>query len=235
VTTRRTTAAVAGIRLPDSEVALAATRLSQGASDRVLYAHAVRSYLFAALLARHDRMRVDDEALYVGCVLHDIGLTPGFVDPVEAFEYVSANVAEDLTSTFGWAQERRSNVQRAIVLHMAEEVTPSASPEARALESGVALDVTGHRFADIEESAWREVVRHFPRGPFKRDFAALMQREATQKPHCAAAALVARGLLDRIRRGPFDDSSADDVGAPAGLGGSKSVRMRSEQPSSLRK
>ncbi|HEU5279799.1 MAG TPA: HD domain-containing protein [Gaiellaceae bacterium] len=202
----RTTRAVAGIRLPDSDVASAAELLSREASDRVLYAHAVRSYLFAALLARDDGLRVDDEALYVGCVLHDIGLVPGYEDPVKSFEHVSADVAVDLTSWFGWQPERRSNLHRAIVLHMAAEVSESESPETRALEAGVALDVTGSRLADIDERTCVEIFRHFPRGAFKRDFARLMHREAERKPHSAAAALTNRGLLDRIRKAPFEDT-----------------------------
>jgi hypothetical protein len=66
---------VAGVRVPDSDAARAAERLSREASPRTLYAHAVRSFLYASLLAKRDRERVDEEALYVGCVLHDIGLT----------------------------------------------------------------------------------------------------------------------------------------------------------------
>ena len=199
------TSGVAGIRLPDTEPALAAKRLSRDASDRMLYAHAVRSYLFAALLARHDGMKVDDEALYVGCVLHDIGLTPSYADSVKAFEHVSADVAVDLMGSFGWSDERNSNLHRAIVLHMAAEVAESESSEARALEAGVAFDVTGHRLDDVQESARREIFRHFPRGAFKQDFATIMQREAERKPQCAAAELVKCGLLERIRQAPFED------------------------------
>lgn len=206
MTTGRIASVVAGIRLPDSEVASGAEQLSREASDRMLYAHAVRSYLFAALLAHHDGMTVDDEALYVGCVLHDIGLTPSYGDPVKAFEHVSADVAVDLIGAFGWQPERRSNVHRAIVLHMAEEVAESESPEARALEAGVAFDVTGDRLADVDERACGEIFRHFPRGAFKRDFARLMQREAERKPRCAAAALTKLGLLDRIWKAPFEDT-----------------------------
>jgi HD superfamily phosphodiesterase len=204
----RTASVVAGIRLPDSEVASVAEQLSREASDRMLYAHAVRSYLFAVLLARLDGLSVDDEALYVGCVLHDIGLTPSYEDPVKAFEHVSADVAVDLTGSFGWRPERSSNLHRAIVLHMAEEVAESESPEARALEAGVALDVTGNRLAEVDERAYLEIFRHFPRGAFKRDFARLMQREAERKPRCAAAALTNRGLLDRIRNAPFEDTES---------------------------
>jgi hypothetical protein len=148
----------------------------------MLYAHAVRSYVFAALLARHDRMHVDDEALYVGCVLHDIGLTPDYEQPVAPFEQVSADIAVALAGRFGWPSERRETLADAIVLHMAAEVGADESPEARALEAGVAVDCTGRRLDDIAAPAVAEVLRQLPRGPFKRDFAALLKQEATRQP-----------------------------------------------------
>jgi hypothetical protein len=127
---------LAGVGLPDSASAQAAERLCRAASQRVFYAHAVRSYLFAALLARHDGMRVDQEVLFVGCVLHDIGLTNAYEHPARPFEYVSADVAVDLTVPFGWSLARQDLLHRAIVLHMASEVDASESPEVRARGRG---------------------------------------------------------------------------------------------------
>ena len=82
-------AAVADVRIPDSAAArdaeaLArdAEALARDASSTMLYGHAVRSYLYAALLADRDGTRHDEELLHVGCVLHDIALTPRFADPV---------------------------------------------------------------------------------------------------------------------------------------------------------
>lgn len=173
---------VAGVRVPDTGAARAAERLCREASSRMLYAHAVRSYLFAALLARHDRIHVDDELLYVGCVLHDIGLTPDYEQPVTPFERVSADIAVGLSAQFGWPDARRETLADAIALHMAAEVGADESPEARALEAGVAVDCTGRRLDDIAVPAVAEVLRQLPQGPFKREFAALLQREAARKP-----------------------------------------------------
>jgi HD superfamily phosphodiesterase len=197
---------VADIRVPDSDAARAAERLSREQSPQTLYAHAVRSFLFASLLARRDRQLVDEEALYVGCILHDIGLTPRHKHPSRAFEYVSADVAMELSETFDWPERRRSDLGRAIILHMAEEVAASETAEARLLEAGVALDVTGHRLADVDSFALREILRRLPRGPFKNEFSALMREEAEGKPGCAAAALIDRGLIGRIAAAPFPDT-----------------------------
>jgi HD superfamily phosphodiesterase len=194
---------VAGVRVPNSDAARAAHRLCRDASPPVLYAHAVRSFLYASLLADRERERVDAEALYVGCVLHDIGLTPSHQHPSRPFEHISAEVAVELTSTFGWPEVRRCDLRRAIILHMAEEVAASETAEARFLEAGVALDCTGRRFAEIAERAQGEILRRLPRGPFKSEFSTLMRAEADRKPGCAAATLIRAGLIERIAAAPL--------------------------------
>jgi hypothetical protein len=196
---------IAGVRPPDTAVARAAEGLCREASDWALYAHTARSYYFAMLLARGERVGVDEEALYVGCILHDIGLTPAYDDPVRPFEHISA-AAANLVSTFRWPRVRRDNLERAVILHMADEVDDGESPEARMLEAGVACDVTGHRLDELDPRAREDILRQLPRGPFKREFTALMRREAERKPDCAAALLARRGLLERIEQAPFDDS-----------------------------
>ncbi len=194
--------AIAGVAVPDSATARAAEALARERGPWMLYAHAKRSYLWAALLARGERY--DAEALFVAAVLHDIGLAPGFEDPVRPFEVVGADVA--VAQVPDWEQARRDNVQRAIVLHMATEIAASESPEVRLLDAGVTCDVRGR---DLEHIGARErdaILRELPRGSFKPDFAALMQREAERKPSSAAAVLIGHGMLDGIRDSPFADT-----------------------------
>ena len=42
----------------------------------VVAAHSERSYQFAAAFAAIDGIDLDDEVLYLGTVLHDVGLSP---------------------------------------------------------------------------------------------------------------------------------------------------------------
>jgi hypothetical protein len=51
----------------------------------VVAAHSERSYQFAAAFAATDGAELDDEVLYLGTVLHDIGLSPA-ADGDERFE-----------------------------------------------------------------------------------------------------------------------------------------------------
>ena len=202
----RTPRSVAGIAIPDSEMAQSAEQLSRDVSPWFLYAHSARAYFFASLVGREAGERIDEEAVYVGCVLHDVGLTPTYEHPSRPFERVSADVAGDLADSFEWEQARKDLLRRSIILHMAAEVEASESPEARMLEAGVAFDVTGMGATEIDEQSQIDVFRHFPRGPFKREFSALLSQEAERKPGCAAATLAGLGLIEWIGAAPFPDT-----------------------------
>jgi HD domain len=194
--------AIAGVVVPDSATARAAEALARERSPWMLYAHAKRSYLWAALLARGERF--DAEALFVAAVLHDIGLAPGYEDPVRPFEEVGADVA--VGQVPDWEQPRRDNVHRAIVLHMATEIATSESAEVRLLDAGVTCDVRGKDLERVGAPEREEILRLLPRGSFKPEFAALMQREAERKPASAAAVLISHGMLDAIAASPFADT-----------------------------
>jgi HD domain len=199
---------VAGVPLPESAAAQDAEQTLRSLAPWALYAHSLRSYVFASLIASRDGLHVDREALYVGCVLHDLGLTPAYEHPSRPFEQVSAVAAQALTARHGWEAARRATVGRSILLHMAAEVGEGESPEARALEAGVSLDVTGRGIADLGHSVVLEVCRALPRGPFKHDFSERLRSEAARKPSSATAVGVSAGLLDRVLAAPFDDTSA---------------------------
>jgi hypothetical protein len=200
-------APVSSVLIPDTEAARAAEALCRDASSWALYAHAARSFLFGSLIARRRHVSVDAEALYVGCVLHDLGLTPAYEDAVRPFEEVGADIAVDLVASLGWTEERRENVRRAIVMHMAVGIADAESPETRMLEAGVACDVTGDGLDVLDGSDVEAVLQRLPRGTFKRDFTPLMVREAERKPCSAAAQLARLGLIGQLERAPFKDST----------------------------
>jgi HD-GYP domain-containing protein (c-di-GMP phosphodiesterase class II) len=63
--------------LPDTSVARAAIRLARSTESPSVFNHSVRSYLFGELLAAREGMRpgaeYGSEALFLACVLHDLG------------------------------------------------------------------------------------------------------------------------------------------------------------------
>jgi hypothetical protein len=196
---------VAGVRVPDSKTAAEAEDLCRESSSAVIYAHALRSYFFAALLGQRDGIGFDEELLYVACVLHDIGLTDRFDEPERSFEIVGADVAAALTERHAWELARRYTVHRAIVLHMSPSISPAELAEVRLLDAGVTCDVSGRRVEEIEKRALEEVLRRYSRADFKRDFSAALRREAARKPRCSAAVLFDLGLQQRIDEAPFPE------------------------------
>jgi hypothetical protein len=193
---------LAGVRVPDSAAATEAERLARVESSPMLYGHALRSYFYAALLAARDGLRYDEEALYVGCVLHDIGLTPRFADPVRAFEHVSADTCAELVERHGWALARRYRLHRAVVLHMAPSLPPAEETEVLLLEAGVACDVSGTRSQELSDRAIQELLARCPRAGFKGEFTRLLRSEAARKP-LTHTALLLQGLEERIAAAPF--------------------------------
>jgi hypothetical protein len=199
----RGTMRLADVRVPDSAAAAEAERLARTESSPMLYRHALRSYFYAALLGARDRLRYDEEALYVGCVLHDIGLTPRFDDPVRPFEHVSADTCAELVERHAWALRRRYRLHRAVILHMAPILPPAEENEVLLLEAGVACDVTGARSREIGGRVVDELLERYPRAGFRYEFTQLLRREAARKPHTHAALLLQQGLEERIADAPF--------------------------------
>jgi len=44
----------------------------------------------------------------------------------------------------------------------------------------------------------------YPRLDFKREFTALLIDQASRKPSCPAAAMIAAGMLEEVAQAPFD-------------------------------
>jgi hypothetical protein len=65
-------------------------------------------------------------------------------------------------------------------------------------------DVTGHRFADVRPAIIPGLLAAYPRVDFKREFTALLVDQASRKPTCPAAEMIATGILDEITQAPFD-------------------------------
>ena len=64
--------------------------------------------------------------------------------------------------------------------------------------------MTGDRFSDIPPEIVPELLAAYPRVDFKREFTALFVDQASRKPTCPAAKMVAAGMLDEIAQAPFD-------------------------------
>ena len=127
---------------PDTPLAREAGALLDAECDRELAGHCRRSYQFAALIARAEAVEVDEEVLYLGTLLHDLGLARRYDGP-ERFDVRGANVVRALLLDHGMERARAENVWDVIALHAAGAIAQHKSPETRIANRGISVDVRG--------------------------------------------------------------------------------------------
>ena len=189
---------------PDSAVANRARELIGTAEPPFLVNHSIRSYAWAVALASIDHLEFDPEILYVAALLHDIGLVAEF-DKGGCFEFDGAEYAEQFTLDAGLPEASARAVRDAVVLHMAAEMPPDARSESVLLSDSTGTDVRGYRLGELPWALVPRVVEAFPRLDFKREFGRLFVDQATRKPGCRVAEMVAAGWIARINAAPFGE------------------------------
>lgn len=189
-----------GVAVPDSAAVAEAEEMAFAASTPELYGHAVRSYLYSALLATAGKIKHDGEMLAVGSLLHDVGLTSEYEQPDRIFEHVSADQAASLSESYGWELRRRYTLHRAIVLHMAPSMPPAEEAEVVLLEAGVACDVSGRHQNELTPITHQSLVQAFPRPQFAVQFVEDMRTQAERHPASHAAIILENGIAESISR-----------------------------------
>lgn len=158
---------IAGIRIPDSRLAIEATELLREHGTPLLYAHSLRVFLFGSLRGRHRGLHVDHELLYIGAVFHDFGLTPTYRSQDHRFEVDGANAARDFLLANGIDDETAGVVWDAIALHTTPEIPWHKRPEIALVTGGVEADVLGDGLDEIAEDDRASVLAAYPRVDFK--------------------------------------------------------------------
>ena len=147
----------------------------------VVVAHSERSYQFAAAFAAIDGVELDDEVLYLGTVLHDVGLAPA-ADGSERFEVRGANLVRELLLDQGMERARVANVWDCIAMHASTPLARHKSPETRYANRGIALDVRGSGAEALEPALVRAVLDRWPRHDFPSEFEAVLADEVRSHP-----------------------------------------------------
>ena len=147
----------------------------------VVAAHSERSYQFAAAFAATDGVELDDEVLYLGTMLHDVGLSPA-ADGSERFEVRGANLVRALLLDHGMEHDRVANVWDCIAMHASTPLARHKSPETRYANRGIALDVRGSGAEALEPTLVRAVLDRWPRHDFPTEFEAVLADEVRAHP-----------------------------------------------------
>ncbi|MDQ2585226.1 HD domain-containing protein [Saccharothrix yanglingensis] len=171
-----------GLRLPDTALARQAMRFARDESSEVLFNHVMRSYHFGVLLLERAGARYDRELLFIGSVLHDLGLVERFTTPTERFELDGADAARRFLRERGMAADRVDVVWDAIALHTNATIAARKRPEIAAVAAGAGVDVGGRGLEALDPDDVAAVVAAHPRTGFKRDTVDTMVDQCRRKP-----------------------------------------------------
>ncbi|HVA53045.1 MAG TPA: HD domain-containing protein [Acidimicrobiales bacterium] len=158
---------IAGVEIPDSDLAARATELVRDVSPALLYHHSRRVYLFAMLHGQRRGLQPDPELLYVGAMFHDLGLTDRYRSTDQRFEVDGANAARAFLSDYGVAEKFQRRVWNAIALHTTPGIPEHMEPVVALVTAGVETDVLGIGYDDLDQASIRAVVAVHPRPNFK--------------------------------------------------------------------
>ena len=153
---------IAGIRVPDSAIARAATQLVRDTEDDLLYNHSRRVFFWGALTGERRRLKFDLELLYLGAMFHDMGLTEKYSSPGLRFEVDGANAARDFMKSYGVPEREIEDVWTAIALHTTPGIPEHMRPTI-ALVTGVEMDVLGISYHDFTPEQRDHVCADHPR------------------------------------------------------------------------
>jgi len=157
------TQTIAGIAIPDSTIARAATELVRESESDLLYDHSRRVFLWGALTGQRRGLKFDAELLYVGSMFHDMGLVPKFASKTERFEVDGANAARNFLAGWHIPEADIDQVWDAIALHTTPGIPQHKKPVVALLTSGVEMDVLGLAYDEFPREQREQVVAAHPR------------------------------------------------------------------------
>jgi hypothetical protein len=161
------TETIAGVEIPDSAVARAATALVRDAADDLLFHHSRRVFLWGTLKGRQRGLEADPDLLYVGAMFHDLGLTEKHRTTGRRFEIDGAEIARTFLLDHSFSEADARQVWYAIALHTTPGVPEHLAPEVGLVTLGVETDVLGFDLDQITPAQVAEVTAAHPRPDFK--------------------------------------------------------------------
>jgi hypothetical protein len=179
----RTAERIAGIRVPDSAMARAATELVRDTEDDLLYNHSRRVFFWGALTGERRKLKFDPELLYIGAMFHDMGLTEAHASKDLRFEVDGANAARDFLKSHRVSERDIEDVWAAIALHTTPGIPEHMRPTIALVTAGVEMDVLGIAYHDFTHEQRDAVCTHHPReANFKENIIDHFARGIIAKP-----------------------------------------------------
>jgi len=177
------------IVFPDSPLCVASRAYAQRVSPPFLFNHVMRTYAFAATVGGQGPA-YDAEILYIGCLLHDLGLCET-VPTHERFEVDGADAAKEFLTRQGMPEHQIELVWDAIALHTTAVIPQRKQPEIALVQLGAALDVGVVPLEMLSPHALEQILDSWPRLGFKQALVDLLKQRLLADPRAAASHVVA--------------------------------------------
>lgn len=155
---------VAGIEVPDSAMARAASELVRDTETDLLFHHSNRVFFFGALTGKRKKLAYDPELLYIGALFHDMGIMDSYASDANRFEVDGANAARDFLSSYDIPERDVDDVWDSIALHTTPGIPEHKRPTVSLVTAGVEMDVLGIGYDDFTEAERNDVCSCHPRG-----------------------------------------------------------------------
>ncbi|HYS67440.1 MAG TPA: phosphohydrolase [Paraburkholderia sp.] len=174
---------IAGVEIPDSAMARAATDQIRATESELMFRHALRVFLFGALTGYRKSLTFDAELLYVGAMFHNTGLNVQYQRSPYRFEVDGANAARVFMRQHGAAESDIQEVWTAIALHTTPGITEHMSPLVALICAGVQMDVCGTLYGEFTAQQRDEIVQACPReSGFKKKIIEAYARGMEHRP-----------------------------------------------------
>lgn len=175
----------AGPMTPRTRLAKAAEQLLQDTSPQFLIDHCYRSVELASLIVAAGNVDLDEEVLFVGVLLHDLGLTRRFHSSEVRFEVASANAARDLSLAYGMNPARAEKVWDVAALHGTGGISDFKSAETAVGSDAIGRDVIGYGLDGFDPDVVARIMA--TRAGFAEPFIQAIVADLQDKPQVASS------------------------------------------------
>jgi hypothetical protein len=167
--TGNATRLLAGVVVPDTPVISRAIEFARERSEPYLFNHAMRSWLFASLIAQRNQTAHDGQVLAVATILHDVGLARDSNGPLR-FEVEGANAARAFARDQELTDRQAQLIWDTVALNSTPSIALSKEAEVALSTMGIGLDWGGWGYESLNETEVAAIVEEFPRLDMKRQF-----------------------------------------------------------------
>src|SRR5688572_1968347 len=169
------------MQYPDTRVCEAAMELARAHSPQFLFNHVMRTFAFGRAAGALQGARYDEEMLFLGAVLHDLGLVEKFIGE-DRFEIDGADAAADFLSRQGYPDKKIAVIWDAIALHTTLSIPQRKQPEIALVQLGAGIDVGAVPRSLLTPESVELILGEYPRLGYKKAMLEAMGAVVRRKP-----------------------------------------------------